>query len=71
MPELLRISSEDHKAQYPQEPLQLQIVLKNCALSHNGNRGKVTEAYFRQASADYSGVCDGYYIDFEVKETRQ
>ncbi|NEW65489.1 Holliday junction resolvase RecU [Carnobacteriaceae bacterium zg-84] len=32
---------------------------------------KITEAYFRHASTtDYNGVYQGFYIDFEAKETK-
>lgn len=51
------------------KPTPIQIVQVDYP---QRSRAKIVEAYFRQASTtDYSGVYNGYYIDFEVKETKQ
>ncbi|WP_061367261.1 Holliday junction resolvase RecU, partial [Streptococcus pneumoniae] len=51
------------------KPTPIQIVRVDYP---QRSRAKIVEAYFRQASTtDYSGVYNGYYIDFEVKETKQ
>ncbi len=40
---------------------------RTCHYPHRKSRAKIVEAYFRQASTtDYSGVYDGYHIDFEA-----
>lgn len=51
------------------KPTPIQIVKVDYP---KRSRAKITEAYFKQASTtDYSGVWNGYYLDFEAKETQQ
>ena len=48
------------------KPTPIQIVRVDYP---QRSRAKIVEAYFRQASTtDYSGVYDGYYIDFEARK---
>ena len=49
------------------KPTPIQIVKVDYP---NRSHARISEAYFRQPSTtDYNGVYQGYYLDFEAKET--
>ncbi|ULQ50070.1 Holliday junction resolvase RecU [Liquorilactobacillus nagelii] len=59
---------DHHQAVIHKKPVPIQIVQVDYP---RRSAAVIKEAYFKQASTtDYNGVYQGYYLDFEAKETR-
>ncbi len=57
-----------HKAVIHKKPVPVQIVDVDYP---SRNKARIKEAYYKTPSTtDYNGVYKGYYIDFDVKESR-